>query len=162
MRKYDPEQPLRNPAALPNLLRQRRSPLLSEAGCRKVLEDLTNLMVTPVSFVAAFFPKKGADKKTLIFVDEIDSVDLMMDQEGRRFLPAFTTYEGFQAWKPALRPNEVLYVVDKQDLLSFLSANGAVTGVVVNPYEDDLILDIPTLTNLLTRYRTEYGNHDHP
>ena len=157
MRKYEPDTPLRNPARLPVLFRQRRSPLLSEAGGRKVLEDLTNLMVTPVSFLAAFFPKKGAAAKKMIFVDEIESVDLMMDQDGRRFLPVFTDYEGFEGWKAELKPDETLYVLDKQDLLNFLNANGAVAGVVVNPYTDDLILDIPTLTNLIMRYRTEYG-----
>ncbi len=155
MKKYSVNEALPNPARLPQLLQQRRSPLLSANGGRQVLVELTDLMVQPVYFIAAFFPKKGDAEKKKIYTENIESVDLMLDQEERRFLPVFTTYEAFLKWKPQLKKGEQVYVLDKQDLLNFLKANGTVTGVVVNPFVDDLILDATTLSNLLMRYRTE-------
>ena len=155
MKKYTVNESLNNPERLAQLFLQRRSPLLSPEGGRKVLMELTDLMVRPVYFLAAFFPKKGSAEKKKVFTEDIESVDLMMDQEQRRFLPVFTTYEAFTGWKPELRPGEVMYVLDKQDLLNFLNGNPAVAGVVVNPFKDDLILDIPTLNNLIMRSRTE-------
>ena len=155
MKKYTANESLNNPERLAQLFLQRRSPLLSAEGGRKVLMELTDLMVRPVYFLAAFFPKKGAAEKKKVYSEDIESVDLMMDQEQRRFLPVFTAYAAFKDWKPELRPGEVMYVLDKQDLLNFLNGNPAVAGVVVNPYKDDLILDIPTLQNLIMRSKTE-------
>lgn len=143
MKKYTNET---NDKQLDVLLAQRRSPLLSNEGMNDILQKLTVYMTGEVHFFIAIFPKKVHGK---MLVTDIEKADMMEGDDGERYLPAFTSIDKLNAWKPKLKQGEAIYTFTKKDLLSFLEINQSVAAVVVNPMEDDLLLHRMLLQNLI-------------
>lgn len=143
MKKYTNEI---NDSKLEELLKERKSPLLSQAGLNSILQQLTVFMTGDVLFFSAIYPKKEVEHMT---VTDIDKADMMQGSDDEKYFPVFSTIEKLKEFKPTLKDGEQIYVFDKKDLLSFLEINQKVAAVVLNPTSDDLLLHRMLLQNLI-------------
>lgn len=151
MKRHDENEQIQNPKQLQLLLDQRRLPLTPE-GEQKVLQQLA-VTVSSSHFLVAIQPVPEMSGSPEVPADHISHVTLLQ-ADGKRYLPVFSCEEMMQYMPGKIDEHMQLYWSDIVDLASFLSINRSVEAAVVNPGKDDLVLDLPLLTNLLNQYNT--------
>lgn len=151
MKKYTEEIDTATAPVLLKLLQQRQAPL-SEEGLRLALADLTMYLSGDITFYVCAYPKKECEANTMLEASEIQKTDLLVGDDEEFYYPVFTDTAKLRKWKTKLKSGEYIYACRKEDLLSFLQANGKVAACVLNPKEDDLLLHRLLLQNMIAVY----------
>lgn len=133
---------------LESLLKQRKAPL-SESGSRKVLEELTEHMSEAVIFFASAYPRANAKNLEKVHPVDWEKTNIIIGSDNERYLPVFSSYEKFMAFREETNAGEQVYVLNKTDLLAYLDLNKATAAAVLNPMNDDLLLYRINLQNLI-------------
>ena len=149
MKVYDETKPIQEDPYLSSLLKQRRNPLLSETGMRRVLEDLTLKMSEDIRLYACAYPRKNVRDLQEITAADWEKTDIVLGSDNEKYLPVFTTIDLLRGFFPSSNPETKIYELNKKDILTYLNLNEGTAAAVVNPTVDDLLLYRVNLTNLI-------------
>ncbi len=146
--KIDVNQPVENPK-LKSLFAQWRQAQTNDL-LNQVFEELVlrGHFLSVVTFSAEPTP---SDNGTAVFQKgAVMSLPMLTTQEGESFYPAFTDWEELKKWSALTAPPKTL-VLSFDDYAGMVLGKEGASGVVINPFSDNFLLNYQTLAHLKTQ-----------
>ena len=159
--KIDVNKPLENPK-LKELFAQRRQSQ-SAVQTKRIMESLMEEITTNAYFLSLVEfskqPEKTEQGQVKLAQGTTLSFPMLTTQDGRQFYPVFIDWEEFGKWEAMKYRKPQTMIMNFDDYAAMIIDKGRGSGIVINPFSDNLLLDRGMMTHL--RRQKQLGTEGH-
>ena len=148
--KIDVNKPLENPK-LKQLFAQRRQ-TESAVQAKRIMESLLEEIATNAYFLSLVQfsqqPEKNENGQAVFATGTTLSFPMLTTQDGRQFYPVFIDWEEFGKWEAMKYRKPQTMIMSFDDYVAMVVEKGRGSGIVINPFSDNLLLDREMMAHL--------------